>query len=119
MSLIPRSYVLRSDGSRREVKNLGWLLKHRAEVAHFNVRTEKTLPAGTVGRFGAILTAQIGKGDGALTYRTEFNSRDILRDFLSRPSWRGLRCYWDDQPETIGKRGQWTRAGWDKGEEIK
>lgn len=109
--MIDRPYWRGPDGIRHPVKNLGWLLSHRSDVIEFSVRTKITLPAGKLAsESGALLTAQIGRGDSAVFYFAEFASATVLRSFLSRPSWRGLRCLWNDHPETIGKLGNWSRT---------
>ena len=71
-------------GNVRDVRDLGWLLRHGSEVTFFLV---------TPGFRGndATLTAYIS---GGTRYVTQFASKDVLWNFLHRPKWFGLSVDW-------------------------
>lgn len=71
------------DGVRREVKNLGWLLRNWKDVDGFAVL------AGNQVANGALLVAKLKSGGN---YVSTFASFSVLLDFLDRPVFRGLRC---------------------------
>lgn len=96
------------------VSNLGWLLRHASEVHDVYVSTArlKSLAVGGGPPFGyvpyrshegynfdALLAARL---EGARVYVTEFASRTVLRDWLDRPKFQGLRVSWDHTPYLIG-----------------
>lgn len=76
--------VVASDGSVREVRGLGWLLRHRHEVTQLNVFPT---PEG-----GAVLVAHLAD---VRTFYCDFASRAVLRDWINkRRAWRGLPVMW-------------------------
>lgn len=79
------STVIRSNGTERPVKNLGWLLAHRGDVERFTVTSHAT------DRFSARLLAHLSDGQ---IFWTDFASAGILRTFLERPSWIRVPVDW-------------------------
>jgi hypothetical protein len=77
MALVTRPPHVLAEG--KEVKNLGWLLRHRNEVTYITLALR---PDGT-GR----LYAQNGD---AWLYQTIFQSCGIMVDFVDRPTWQGV-----------------------------
>ena len=70
-----KTIVQNSAGIAREVKNLGWLLRHWREVSGFTFHTEHSETCG-------ILTASLKCGG---FYRTNFADTVVCFDFLRRP----------------------------------
>lgn len=84
-----RSLVLDRNGLGYNVKNLGWLLRNWRKVASFTVTIPKNLPDG----WECMLTAHLN--DGGI-YRTPFASLNVLRGWIDRPVFRGLKIEWCD-----------------------
>lgn len=95
------------------VTNLGWLLRHAGEAHDVYVSTQrlKSLavgggpPLGYVPyrasegfNFDAILAVRLT----GRVYVTEFADRTVLRDWLDRPKFQGLRVSWNHTPYIIG-----------------
>lgn len=76
----------------RTVKNLGWLLRHAGDVVRIDVSAH--LP-GDVAMDGdgwaCVLRAQLADGR---YYRTPWQSRYLCRQWLQRPSFRGVPLRW-------------------------
>lgn len=94
--------VTKADGSQRQVKNLGWLVRNALFIDRILIEPD---PAEST---GCILTASLGRG--AETYRVVFASRRVCWDWLrSRRSLVGvwvrwndrLRCSCDNLPDTM------------------
>jgi len=79
------SIVQHPDGTQREVRNLGWLLRHRWEVTSLNV----THPADPEN--AAQLCAVLNDGR---RYVTDFASLQVLWRWLHRPSMRYVPLSW-------------------------
>jgi hypothetical protein len=77
------------DREGREVKNLGWLLRHWKEVESFNI-SEWT----GAGEAGALMIAKLNDG-GAFV--TKWADASVLRDWLRRPVFRGAPLNWFGQ----------------------
>lgn len=76
----------------REVKNLGWILRHWAEVSRIVVDPRDN--------GGAMVYFYLKDGR---RYVTDYASRCVLRGFLDRPVFCGLPVYWGSEtPMTIG-----------------
>jgi hypothetical protein len=78
-------------GALRTVKNLGWLLRHWKEVAHF------TVSESDLNGFDAKLVALLGDGR---QYEAYWASRHVLRSWLQRPVFRGATLTWFGNEET-------------------
>lgn len=76
--------VVRGDKVRR-VKNLGWLIRHASQVKSFEVARNPDP------RWDALLIAHMT--DGA-KYVTDFADISILKAWLLRPSFEGLKVRW-------------------------
>lgn len=88
-SMRPRGSVrVDARGRMKTVKNLGWLLKNAAQVERFIVLEGPGFPNE------AYLVAQLRDGR---RYETPFASKEVLRDWLHRPSFRGLPLEWFGQ----------------------
>lgn len=71
-----------STGKTKQVKNLGWLLRHATEVDYFTIYPLKC------GKPDAMaLIAQCG----VLRYETDYQSLKVMFDFLARPAFFGKR----------------------------
>jgi len=81
--------ILPSTVNGRTVKNLGWLLRHWKEVKSFTI--EPHPPSDTIAECVLVATLKNGAGE----YRTGFACKDILRDWLNRPVFRGLPQTWN------------------------
>lgn len=73
----------------KPVKNLGWLLRNWQLVKSFTVIPHPEVSQGS--QPDAVLIAHL-KGNGE--YQTGFASREILKDWLNRPVFRGLPVEW-------------------------
>lgn len=73
------AWIVRADGSSREVKNLGWLVRNARRVTHFQLDCSRS---GSP-RLFAFLAA-----DGSRYYRAEFAEEGVLVDWLAR-----RRCF--------------------------
>lgn len=77
------------DGARwKEVKNLGWLLRHASEVESFDVLR------GSGGNDALLVATLLDHR----VYATPYASFAVLANFLNRPSFVGLPAVW------LGKR---------------
>jgi hypothetical protein len=80
------AYWVDSEGTRHNVKNLGWLLRHWSRVDSFEVSQ------GGLGIHGlsysAVLRANLRNGG---YYRAGFASLRVLMEFLDRPNFRGVK----------------------------
>jgi hypothetical protein len=95
------SYVVKTDGSYREVTNLGWLLNHWKDVASFEVLTGTALNIGgfqmpdtdrdRLGQWDATLVAHLRDGR---RYVTRFASHRVLLDWLQRPVFKTVPLTW-------------------------
>lgn len=93
--------VTYADGSTREVKNLGWLLRN-TDIAYYVIVEE-----GPIRKHGAHLRVLIDPAQKTyekrpLRYDTLFADRSVLHRFLDRPSLQGLLVYWFGVPYEIG-----------------
>jgi len=83
---LPRSgaFITDSNGNViRQVKNLGWLLKHWKQVKFFRVYYHNVSDC--------VLQAVLNNGT---RYLTTWESRQVMTDWLHRPVFRGLSIYW-------------------------
>ena len=78
--------VVRETGKVIKVKNLGWLLKHRKEVRYFEIVDPSITQCGDC--------AMIAHLSGGGTYTTPWASRSVLRDWVHRPVFKGMRMVW-------------------------
>jgi hypothetical protein len=101
-------------GRHFPVTNLGWLLRHSAEVHDLFVSTARyeTVAIGSTTNlyglksyrslgcsFDAILAARL---EGGRVYVSEFADRTVLRDWLDRPKFHGRTVSWDHRTYIIG-----------------
>lgn len=89
------------DGSTKEVRNLGWLLRNTDILDHVVVEE------GPIRKHGAHLRVFISHTQQTyakppLRFDTVFASREVLHRFLDRPSLQGLTVYWFGEPHIIG-----------------
>lgn len=89
--IVPREHrsTVARRGRTKQVKNLGWLLKHWRDVDHFET---EMLPSGEV-----LMVAYLRDGG---TYQTNWASPNVMRQWLHRPVFRGIRVVWMGE-ETI------------------
>jgi len=78
------AYVQSPNGTKRPVKNLGWLLRHWSEVESFSFFYAPK--SDTVG--DGVLSARLRDGS---FYRTDFASLTVCFRFLHRPVFGGLK----------------------------
>jgi hypothetical protein len=71
--------IVQTDGTSRTVKNLGWLLRHWAEVQQFELRSNRD---GT-GRMVAYLTRD-------RRYETDWASCTLAARWIHRPVFAGV-----------------------------
>jgi hypothetical protein len=89
-----------ADSSKsREVKNLGWLLRHWQDVEYFAVRRIGARRRETCS-CSVVLIAQLRDGR---TYETHYADASILRDWLHRPVFIGLTVWWLGARTTIAR----------------
>lgn len=96
--------------TEREVKNLGWILRHWMEVSRIVVDIRDDI--GPVSS-GAMVFFYLRDGR---RYVTDYASRSVLRHFLDRPVFCGLPVYWGSEtPMTIGgPEYRAMRESWEK-----
>lgn len=82
------SLIITSDLKTREVKNLGWLIRNWKKVEGFAVRTSGEFPNE------AYMAAYCRDGS---VYLTTWASDAIMKDWLHRPVFRGVRLDWYGQ----------------------
>lgn len=85
------SIVIRSDGSQKRVKNLGWLLRHWKEVESLSIDTRYSEDVAT-------LTAHMDNGD---RFVSKWGSATILFNWIKRPVFYGLPVIVDGYKYTI------------------
>lgn len=73
-------FIIRQDGSKKIVKNLGWLLRHWKEVDSFNIDTSRS-------EYSPSLTAHMNNGDRFVSYWADSS---ILLNWIKRPVFYGL-----------------------------
>lgn len=89
-------------GKTRQVKNLGWLLRHWKEVSCFEI-TEHVEPYSGH-KHNALMSAYIFCGGYKVgTYEIVWCSTQALRTWLDRPVFRGIRVTWFGQECVAGK----------------
>ncbi len=76
------TFIIRSDGSQKNVKNLGWLLRHWRDVKSLSVDTGKKEYVSPVS-----LTAHMSNGDRFVSYWADSS---ILLNWIKRPVFYGL-----------------------------
>jgi hypothetical protein len=82
------SKVIAPDGTEKEVTNLGWLLRHWADVEWFEVHPYYGQYRGA---WDCVLCAHLKDGR---RYVTEFASREVLWYWLDRPKFQCLPVKW-------------------------
>ncbi len=93
--------VVYPDGTVREVKNLGYMLRHWKEIDAIQV-TNFEPEAGRPKGYNADAFMSVDFKDGRI-YTTGFMSKEVLRRFLDRPVLRGLPLNWFGEETTIEK----------------
>lgn len=73
----------------KPVKNLGWLLRNWQSVESFTIKPHPPEPRGF--QTEALLIAHL-KGGGE--YQTGFACASILKRWLDRPAFRGVKIDW-------------------------
>lgn len=76
-------------GITRFVKNLGWLLHHKEEIISFQVYVNDESYAIITGCKAVLYARMNGRN-----FRAEFQDVNVLREWLKRPSFKGLVCRW-------------------------
>jgi hypothetical protein len=79
--------VTYANGTTRQVKNLGWLLRHWKNVEQIQVSAPWTNAEGR-------LVVILGQSCAHMSYDTLFMSRAVLHNFLDRPVFRGVPVDW-------------------------
>lgn len=95
------AFVFYPDGKSKAVKNLGWLLRHAADVERFEVST------GLTGRYGGgegLLNAVLSDGR---KYATSFASDSLMLQWLDRPVFKGAVIRVDGMTSAIGSDDYW------------
>jgi hypothetical protein len=83
--------VVDPEGNVRSVKNLGWLVRHSADVRELRVQ----FPRHVDDDGKPILVAYLNDGT---RYATNFEDVTVLRKWVHRASLRGRRLYWFGEP---------------------
>jgi hypothetical protein len=78
--------VIAKNGSKKFVKNLGWLLRNSKLVSRLEVRK-----AAEISGFEAVLVAQLT--DGRI-FEALFASLEVLERWLKRPIFLGVSLNW-------------------------
>lgn len=84
--------IINTDGSVKTVKNLGWLLKNWQIVESFEVFGAESLRWQE-----CVLVAHLKDGR---KYSTNWASRMVCRDWLTRPVFRTLPLIWFGEETT-------------------
>lgn len=71
-----KTFITDTTGKKKEVKNLGWLIRHAAQVTHITL-SDRTDGA----RCGCAFVADLA---GGTTYTTAFNSTNVARAWVTR-----------------------------------
>jgi len=87
------SKIIRPDGSCREVKNLGWLLRHSDAVLGFTV---SPILNDTENELAVLLRATLDHSapGGYVLFETQFASPSLLWRWLHRPRFQLLSVVW-------------------------
>jgi hypothetical protein len=87
------AFVLRPNGQRRNVTNLGWLLRHASDVSRIQF-----FPVDRDGAYGGHydLLVVAETEDGA-EYHTLFADKTIARRWFKRPSLRHAEQVWSEE----------------------
>lgn len=86
--------VIRKDNRYYAVKNLGWLRRHWKEVDYIEVRKPEP-----IGQFynQARMFVWCKEGSPFKRYEADWASSMLLRQWLHRPVFRGVRLVWFGQ----------------------
>lgn len=82
------AHVVSPEGKKKDVKNLGWLIRNWKSVESFSI--SKSNEPG-YGATGAHMVAHLRSGG---MYVTEWASKEVCRDWLRRPVFRGIELVW-------------------------
>jgi hypothetical protein len=80
-------FVIRADGNKRTVKNLGWLLRHSVDVESLSIDTDILS-----------LTAHMSNGD---RFVSRWVDKIVLFNWINRPAFYGLPVILDGYEYTI------------------
>lgn len=83
------AYIEYADGGSRPVKNLGWLLRHSAEVESLAWASYAPEARWTNGGMQGLFSAYMRNGN---VYRTSYASFQVWKSFINRPVFRGVEC---------------------------
>lgn len=89
------AWVIHPDGRPKRVKNLGYVLKNWKEVDTMLVAPV----SGPVRDWAAVMFVALR--DGSI-YATAWADLSIIRDWLDRPVFRGLRVRWGGRTYKVG-----------------
>jgi hypothetical protein len=78
-------------GTWRQVKNLGWLLRHRNAVTGLSFARSRDILGATSKDVSGVFQAELTIGNKALTFQTDWGSLAVCRYFCDRPSWTHLK----------------------------
>jgi hypothetical protein len=90
--MISASRIVRPDGEEKEVKNLGWVLRHWKDVKRFVVCLSLNPDDD------CLLVAVLKDGRA---YTSGFGARETCARFLDRPVFRGLPLRWFGEVKTV------------------
>ncbi len=85
------SKVISPDGTEKEVRNLGWLLRHDEDVEWFEVHQYYQYYGDRHGVWDCTFCAHLKDGR---RFVTEFASRGVLWEWLDRPKFQCLPVLW-------------------------
>lgn len=94
------SFVV-SNGKKKQVKNLGWLRRNWTQVWYFIITPYDATTE--IGMQPDCMLYAFNKQD-ELLYKTDFASKQVLKDWLNRPVFKGVRQTWRDFPDPVSKQ---------------
>jgi hypothetical protein len=89
------TYILKPDGTKKAIKNLGWLLRNWKRVDRFTV-----YKCSQDSRWECGLTAHLRDGS---SYHTDWACRSVCANWLARPVFIGLPVEWFGKKLTVAK----------------
>jgi hypothetical protein len=101
-----RAITVSPEGRARAVKNLGWLLRNWKAVERFEIRPP---PKGTEFSHGdALMIAHLHDGE---RYEILWASREVLKDWIHRPVFRGIDVDWFGEKRQASPRHKTRKPG--------
>lgn len=96
LTMISKSIVIDTNGNKKEVKNLGYLLRNWKQVKYFQIISEHMLNPDN----DAYLIAYMYNSK---RYETGFASKTVLNSFLKRPVFYDLKAIVNGDVKVITK----------------